>query len=81
MRQADSSGDAKPRRTWLIGIPCFGQALTDYVPDKYKGNVGHAFEGTPTAEALDHDLIVFFFRHWGGISKETDALLFSKSVR
>ncbi len=41
----------------------------EVVPEKHRGAVGRAFEGSPIAETLQEDLIVY--RRWGGKASET----------
>ncbi len=47
----------------------------EVVPEKYRGAVGRAFEGTPIAETLQEDLIAY--RRWGGKASETGSPWYS----
>jgi hypothetical protein len=57
-----------PGQAASAGAKAAGSAL-DVIPEKYQAAVRRAFEGTPIAETLQVDLIVY--RRWGGKAAET----------
>jgi hypothetical protein len=56
------------------GEEAAGDAL-DVIPEKYRAAVRRAFEGTPIAETIQEDRIVY--RRWGGKAAETGSPWYS----